>query len=450
MPKEVVIAGAGLAGSLLAIFLAKKKYTVSIFEKRPDMRRASVSAGRSINLALSDRGIKALNEAGVMDRILPICIPMHGRSIHLHDRQNTFQPYGKEGEYINSVSRGELNKILLDAAEEQGVKIFFNHPCQAIDWKRKIATFKNHEDQFLEKKFDLLFGADGAYAATRLQLQLHSDRFDYHQFYIDFGYKELHIPPGENGSFQLEKNALHIWPRKNYMLIALPNLDGSFTCTLFFPFSGDPSFETLKDEQAVNQFFQYHFPDAYSLMPTLTEDFFTNPTSPMVTVKCYPWAKEDCFALVGDAAHAMVPFFGQGMNCAFEDCNVLNQLVETYENDWKKIIGEYQQLRKPDADAIADMALENFIEMRDKVSDENFLLQKKIERAFSEAYPEKWTPAYSLVTFRPAIRYSDALRRSRMQQSIMDEIMSMENIAEKWNDASTHNAILKLLEKNKL
>ena len=447
MPKEFVIAGAGLAGSLLAIFLSKKNYAVSVFERSNDMRKASVTAGRSINLALSDRGIKALQEAGIMEKILPICIPMHGRFIHLQNGETTFQPYGKEGQYINSASRGELNKILLNAAEAHGANIIFNHKCVDVDWKGKTIQLQSGEE-ITSKRFDLLFGTDGAYAATRLQMQLHSDKFDYNQFYIDFGYKELHIPAGENGSFQIEKNALHIWPRKNYMLIALPNIDGSFTCTLFFPFHGDPSFETLTDEKPVTEFFKENFPDVVPLMPTLLEDFFTNPTSPLITVKCFPWIKNDSFALLGDAAHAMVPFFGQGMNCAFEDCSVLNDLIETIHDNWKDILEKYQLLRKPDADAIADMALKNFIEMRDKVGDQNFLLQKKIEIAFSEKYPDKWIPAYSLVTFSPEIRYSEALRRSHAQQKIMDSIMKMENISENWNTPEVHSAMLEALEKN--
>jgi kynurenine 3-monooxygenase len=292
----------------------------------------------------------------------------------------------------------------------------------------------------------LIFGSDGAYAASRLQHQLQHERFEYHQTYIDYGYKELNIPAAENGSFQMEKNALHIWPRGNYMLIALPNIDGSFTCTLFFPFDGEVSFATLDTAEKVNGFFKRTFTDAVPLMPTLVEDFFHNPTSSLVTVKCFPWIREDKFALIGDAAHAIVPFFGQGMNCGFEDCSVLNALIEKNNDDWSAILSEYQYLRKPDADAIADLALNNFIEMRDKVADPKFLLQKKIEAKLHKKYPEKWIPAYSQVTFSPHIRYSDALKRGAKQEHIMQHIMNLPGIAEKWESDEVEQLILQQVD----
>ena len=274
---------------------------------------------------------------------------------------------------------------------------------------------------------------------------LNHDHFDYQQFYIDFGYKELQILPGQSGEFLMEKNALHIWPRGNYMLIALPNMDGSFTCTLFFPFTGEPSFESLNDKEKVKNFFSKTFADAVPLMPTLTEDFFSNPTSSLVTVKCFPWIREDAFALIGDAAHAIVPFFGQGMNCGFEDCSVLNKLMNKHGDDWQKILHAFQQLRKPDADAIADLALNNFIEMRDKVADPKFLLQKKIEARLHEKYPDKWIPAYSQVTFSPQIRYSEALERGRKQDTIMQQVMNLPGIAEKWDSREVEEIILSQL-----
>src|SRR5688572_2126220 len=423
MKKTITIVGAGPVGSLLSLYLSKRGYKTSIYERRPDMRKEKITAGRSINLALSDRGIKALEEVGIMDDIRAIAVPMHGRFIHNADGKATDQPYGRAGQFINSVSRGELNKKLIDLAEKQGVEIYFNHRCEKIDWKERKIFIELPGNKTRIFPFELLFGADGAYSAVRLQLQLQHDRFQYEQHYIDFGYKELTLPAGEDGKFKIEKNALHIWPRGNYMLIALPNLDGSFTCTLFFPFEGEPSFASLDTNAKLREFFINTFTDVVTKMPALEEDFFRNPVSSLVTVKCYPWIRGEEFALIGDAAHAIVPFFGQGMNCGFEDCYVLDGLMEKYNDDWKSILASYQESRKPDCDAIADMALNNFIEMRDKVADPKFLLQKKIEARLHEKYPDKWVPAYSQVTFSPHIRYSEALKSGNKQEAIMKEIM---------------------------
>ncbi len=444
--KEIIIIGAGLVGSLLSIYLSKRGHGVRIYERRGDMRKEGISAGRSINLALSDRGIRALEEVGIMEEIKKISIPMHGRYIHNADGTTAFQPYGQEGQYINSVSRGDLNKKLMDLAEHHGVEIFYNERCDHIDWKKDEVIFEhtlNHKQQ--TTNFELLFGSDGAYSAARLSYQLQHDRFQYQQYFIDFGYKELNIPAGIDGGFLLEKNALHIWPRGNYMLIALPNMDGSFTCTLFFPFEGDPSFASLDTKEKVRAFFEKTFTDAVPLMPTLEDDFFHNPTASLVTVKCYPWVKADKFALIGDAAHAIVPFFGQGMNCGFEDCVVLNKLIDEYQDDWDHILSRYQELRKPDGDAIADLALNNFVEMRDKVADPRFLLQKKIEAAFSRKYPGTWIPAYSQVTFSPHIRYSEALQNSIKQEAIMRQVMSQPGIESTWQEELTEKMILDLL-----
>ena len=427
MNKKISIVGAGLVGSLLSIYLAKRGHKVSVFEQRSDMRKAGVSQGRSINLALSDRGIKALKEVGIMDEIRKISIPMHGRQIHNIDGSTAYQPYGNDGQFINSVSRGILNSILMDLAEKQGVEILFNKKLESANWNTNELLFQNTEPI----QSDLIFGSDGAYAASRLTHQMQHNRFQYEQFYIDFGYKELIIPAGPNSEFLLDKNALHIWPRGNFMLIALPNTDGSFTCTLFFPFEGDPSFESLDTGEKARSFFNQTFSDASALMPTLEKDFMLNPTASLVTVKCYPWIREDKFSLIGDAAHAIVPFFGQGMNCGFEDCSVLNQLIDSENNNWEKILSAFQTLRKPDADAIADLALNNFIEMRDKVADPTFLLQKKIEKEFSMAHPDKWIPAYSMVTFSPDIRYSEALRTGNQQEDIMKKIMRLPDIEKK-------------------
>ncbi len=447
MKKEIVIAGAGLVGSLLSIYLSRRGYAVKVYERRGDMRKEDMIAGRSINLALSDRGIKALEEVGLMDEIRKICIPMHGRFLHNADGSTAYQPYGNEGQFINSVSRGELNKKLMDLAEQHGAEIIFNEMCTGIDWQKDEIHFQNTlNSQQSTVNYQLVFGSDGAYSAARLTHHLQYDRFQYQQYYIDFGYKELNIPAGENGNFQLEKNALHIWPRGNYMLIALPNMDGSFTCTLFFPFEGEPSFASLDTKERLRSFFKKTFTDAEQLMPTLEEDFFKNPTSALVTVKCFPWVRGGKFALIGDAAHAIVPFFGQGMNCGFEDCSVLDGLISKHKENWANILSEYQQLRKPDADAIADLALNNFVEMRDKVADPKFLLQKKIEAAFSKKYPDKWIPAYSQVTFSPQIRYSTALKNSIRQEGIMKQIMSLPDIEDKWQNDEVEKLILEKLK----
>ncbi len=446
--KEIVIIGAGLVGSLLSIYLSKRGYKVKIFERRGDMRKEDLIAGRSINLALSDRGIKALEEVGLMEEIRKICIPMHGRFLHNADGSTAYQPYGKEGQYINSVSRGELNCKLMDLAEQHSVELIFNQKCDSIDWDKNDIHFENSQThQQSTINYQLAFGSDGAYAASRLTHQLQHNRFQYNQYYIDFGYKELTIPAGENDTFLLDKNALHIWPRGNYMLIALPNMDGSFTCTLFFPFDGEISFAALDTHEKVKSFFENTFSDVVKIMPTLTEDFFNNPTASLVTVKCFPWIREDKFALIGDAAHAMVPFFGQGMNCGFEDCSVLNSLIDKHNENWEIILGEYQTLRKQDGDAICDLALNNFVEMRDKVADPQFLLQKKIEAVFSKKYPNKWIPLYSQVTFSPQIRYSEALISGQKQEAIMQQIMSIPDIENKWQDDSIERMMLEKLNR---
>ena len=442
MKKNITIIGAGLVGSLLSIYLSKRGYKVKVFERMGDMRKRQMSGGRSINLALSDRGLLALEKVGLAEEIKKISIPMHGRFIHNLDGSNAFQPYGKQGQYINSVSRATLNMILMDLAEENGVEILFDHKCSTIDWENNRITFELPDSELLTIDSKLIFGSDGAFSASRLQHQLQHDKFDYQQYYIDCGYKELTILPTASGEFAMEINALHIWPRKDYMLIALPNLDKTFTCTLFFPFEGETSFSKLDSEEKVKLFFQKTFPDAVPLMPDYINEFFNNPTSSLVTVKCFPWIREDQFALIGDAAHAMVPFFGQGMNCGFEDCRILDELIDKYQDDWKTILSEYQFTRKPDGDAISDMAINNFTEMRDKTADPKFLLQKQIEANLHEKYPDQWIPAYSQVTFSPHIRYSDALRRGKKQEAIMQEVMRLPDIHKVWNTREIEHWII--------
>ena len=447
MQKKVTIVGAGLVGSLLSIYLAKKGYTVSIYERRADMRKITMAAGRSINLALSDRGWRGLEGVGIADDIKKIAIPMYGRFIHHRDGSTAYQPYGKDQQAIYSVSRADINMKLMDLAEAQpNVAIHFDERCTNIDRQNLHAVFEhNQSKQVTNTSADLLFGADGAFAASRLNMQLQSDRFEYNQHYIDCGYKELIIPPGKDGAFLMEKNALHIWPRGSFMMIALPNPDGNFTCTLFLPFEGEKSFANLKTKEQVEQFFANEFPDAVPLMPTLVEDFMHNPTSSLVTVKCFPWVFDDKIALIGDAAHAIVPFYGQGMNCGFEDCVVLNELIEQHQENWPAILTDYQKLRKPDGDAIADLAVANFVEMRDKTADPKFLLQKKIEARFSEKHPDKWIPLYSMVTYSPHIRYSTALKEGIKQQAVMDQVMELPNIETIWDSEQVEQKILSLI-----
>lgn len=447
MAKRVLLVGAGLVGSLLAIYMRRRGYEVDVYERRGDMRSQSYSGGRSINLALSDRGIRALEDLGLMDRIRPIAIPMHGRQIHQADGKQVYQPYGMSGQFINSVSRGELNKTLMSLAEEEGARFHFQHRCVSVDWSTNAVHFNTETGKPAVATADLIFAADGAFSAARLQYQLNHDRFQYQQSYIDFGYKELTIPADESGGFQLEPHALHIWPRKNYMLIALPNPDGTFTCTLFFPFEGDPSFGSLQTDEQIRTFFETQFTDATRLMPDIVAQYKTNPNSSLVTVKCYPWVHQDRFALIGDAAHAIVPFFGQGMNCGFEDCFVLNGLMDKYGENWVDLLQAYQALRKPDGDAIAELALNNFLEMRDRVADPKFLLQKKIESRIHARNPDQWVPAYSQVTFSPHIRYSEALVNSMRQEAIMQQLMARPDIEEVWDRPEIENWILDKLHK---
>ena len=427
--KSITLVGAGLAGSLLSVYLAKKGIKVDLFEKRPDMRKEKVEAGRSINLALSNRGIFALKEIGLYEEIKKIAIPMYGRMMHAIDSQLTFQRYGKDdSEYINSVSRAELNKKMLTLAEEyKNIKINFSHRCTGFDPEKKKCFFV--DDSSGEKKVinsETIIGTDGSASALRMDM-LKLPGFNFSQEYLEHGYKELTIPAGDNGSFRMEKNALHIWPRGTFMLIALPNLDGSFTCTLFHPFEGEEGLNALNNEAKIKSFFEKYFPDALDLIPGLTSSFLQNPTGSLITVKCAPWYYKDILCLLGDASHAIVPFFGQGMNAAFEDCTVLNQCIDELGDDWNKIYPEFFARRKSNTDSIADLANENFIEMRDKVGDGKFLLKKKVEHILEERYPDKFIPKYSMVTFH-RMPYSVARTRGLTQERILEELV--ENITD--------------------
>jgi len=420
--RAVTILGAGLVGSVLAVLLRKRGYDVTIYERRPDMRKEAIGAGRSINLAMSNRGWKALELAGLRQDIEAIAIPMPGRFLHQEDGSSAFQAYGKNGEAIYSVSRGELNKKLMDLAESSGARIEFNQRCTGVDIPGNTIRLQDSQGREREVACDLLFGADGAFSALRTAMSF-LDRTNFSQFYIEAGYKELNIPAGPGGTWLIEKNALHIWPRHNYMMIALPNIDGSFTCTLFFPFEGDPSFASIRTEAEVRGFFEKQFPDAVPLMPTLVEDFMNNPVSSLITTRIFPWRYKAQSCLIGDAAHAIVPFYGQGMNAGFEDCSVLEGLMEAHGEDWDTILSRFEQQRKPNGDAVAELALNNFIEMRDKVADPVFLERKKIEKELGRRFAGRFNSVYEMVSFSHT-PYAYALHCTKAQDILLEKIMA--------------------------
>jgi kynurenine 3-monooxygenase len=430
--KKISIVGAGLIGSLLAIYLKKQGHTVTVYERRQDLRKADISAGKSINLALSDRGWKPLKEVGLEEELLKMIIPMKGRLMHNTERELTFQAYGKEGQAINSISRGGLNALLMDKAEELGAKFRFEHKCVDVNLDQTTIDLNDGKETFGVTS-DLIFGTDGAFSAVRAAMQK-TDRFSYSQSYIPHGYKELVIPATSSGDFAIDKNALHIWPRGDYMLIALPNLDASFTVTLFLPFEGNGhNFKNLDNDSAILKFFKDVFPDVLEHMPTLLKDFNSNPASSLVTVKSFPWVRNNTMVL-GDAAHAVVPFYGQGMNCGFEDCYELNKFIENFGDDWESTLNLFGNSRPENANAIADLAVENFVEMRDSVSDGSFLLRKKIEAHLHELYPKRWIPQYSMVTFNDQFSYSYAMNVGRLQKIVMDEVMQTPGIETNWQN----------------
>jgi len=407
--KSITLVGGGLAGSLVAVYLAKRGYQVSIYERRPDMRHVEIPAGRSINLALSTRGINALKRVGLDQLVLDQAIPMKGRMMHDQMGNLVYQPYGKQGQAINSVSRAHLNIQLLKLADEhENVKQYFNMRCQDVDIENSVCWFLNEETgERVEVRSDFILGSDGAYSPVRLKM-MKNDRFDYSQSYTKSGYKELTIPPTKDGEYAMDPDSLHIWPRGNFMMIALPNPDKSFTCTLFMPYDGKVGFDQIQTDEDVLEFMQTYFADSVPLMPDLLHDFKQNPVGSLVTVRCYPWHKKKA-TLIGDACHAIVPFYGQGMNCAFEDCVELDDCLEEF-GAWEAAMQAYQKRRKPNADAIADLALQNFIEMRDLVGDKSFLHYKKIEHQLCEMHPDLFQSQYEMVTFS-TIPYSEALSK---------------------------------------
>lgn len=420
--QNIAVVGGGLCGTLLAIRLAQLGYDVDLMERRPDMRIHDVDGGRSINLALSHRGLAGLSLIGLLDELSDDIIPMHGRMIHPHEGSPQLYKYsGREGEHINSISRGGLNIELLHFADRyEHVRTLFDVKVTKVDMDQNIIYYEQHGSSFTSRKYDLIFGADGAGSAVRRSFQRVSNRirFDFSQRYLDTGYKELSIPPDAAGNWQIEKHALHIWPRNGHMMIALPNPDGSFTLTLFAKFEGPNSMETFgKDWKTL---FEKDYTDALPYMSDIAHEWEHNPFSSLGMVKCYPWLYKRCM-LIGDAAHAIVPFYGQGMNCSFEDVVVLDQLISQHDHDWDAILPAYQSERKKDTDAIADLAIDNFFEMRDDTADPIFNRKRKIEVAIEQQFPDYYSK-YGLVTFRPDVPYSKAMSVGRAQDNWLMEI----------------------------
>jgi kynurenine 3-monooxygenase len=430
MATKFVLVGSGLAGGLLAAYLGRRGYEVELYERRADPRAGNFVGGRSINLALSTRGIHALEQLGIAEEVLKHAIPMRGRMIHDKSGELHFSPYDRDpNKHINSIGRAALNTSVIDAAlRYPNVRVHFNHRCADVDLDSAAAHFVDSSlatglsaaDAVVdvEARGDAVIGVDGAFSAVRQSMQKRLPNFQYDESYLAHGYKELTIPPAPDGSWRMEKEALHIWPRKSFMMIALPNPDGSFTCTLFWEFKGPRSFETTTSDDDIRRFFGAEFPDAVPLMPTLLEDYRENPTGSLVTIRCAPWYYKDKVTLVGDAAHAVVPFYGQGMNAAFEDCVVLDECLAQFPENRERAFAEYFARRKENADALADLAVQNFIEMRDKTASRVFRAKKKLDHLLEGLLPETYLPLYAMVTFT-RIPYAVAARRARRQDRIV-------------------------------
>ena len=444
MKKEITIVGAGLVGSLCSLYMTNRGYIVNVFERRKDLRSEIITAGKSINLALSTRGWTALKKAGVESDVKKIAIPVYKRVMHDVKGKLTDQPYGNEGQCIYSVSRVLMNLLMIDLAEKNGANLNFNEKCIDVDFTKNEVIFENT----LTKKrkcinSDFIIGADGAFSNVRKKMV---DKYNHHYKYneIDHDYKELLIPADKNGGYLIEKNALHIWPRGEFMLMALANLDGSFTCTLFAPKKGKNSFEGLNNKKEVENYFKRLFPDFFEIVPNLYEQWQANPTSNLGIIRTYPWHAGSSTLLIGDSAHATVPFYGQGMNCGFEDCRILDELLEINNEDINECFKIFSEIRKPNGDGLQDLSMHNFVVMRDKTADPMFLLQKKIEKKFSNLYPKKWIPLYSMVSFSN-ISYEKAWDIGMKQEKIMKEIMKIKNIEKVWKSDRIMQKMLDLM-----
>ncbi|MFT5215930.1 MAG: kynurenine 3-monooxygenase [Glaciecola sp.] len=445
--QNILIIGAGLCGSLLALRLGQRGFNVTVYEMRQDLRKIDISAGRSINLAFSDRGNKAMKLVGIEDKVKALCIPMNGRMLHDKEGNTFLSNYsGRDHEYINSISRGELNGLLLTEAEKhKNVTIHFNKICKSVDFEKTTALFKDYhdKDEFIEDA-DVIIATDGAGSAMRKSYYLgRKFLFSFSQEYLTHGYKELSILPTKDGDYKTYKNALHIWPRGDFMVIALPNLDGSFTVTLFLSYAkGEYNFNNLTTPEIVTEFFQKEFPDALELMPNLIEDFFENPTAPLGTVKCSPWHFKGNTLLMGDAAHAIVPFYGQGMNASFEDVVEFDKVLDENLDNWEAVFTTYEKSRKKDTDAIADLAIDNFHEMKDHVANPIFQEKRKLEMALEKNFPDDYSSKYSLVTFNEHIGYRQAMLKGRAQDKAILNMLTD-------NEININGDLKKILEKVK-
>ncbi|MBK8500494.1 MAG: FAD-dependent monooxygenase [Flavobacteriales bacterium] len=446
---RITIVGGGLVGSLLTVLLARRGHKVDVFERRGDPRRTNVYAGRSINLVVSHRGWTALKAAGVQDAVERIVVPVYARMTHDLDGKLTRLPYSIENRAIHSVSRGELNKVMLTEAEKlPNVKLHFDHPCVEVDLEHARCTFRHEVSGAVSNiKSDVVFGADGAPSAVRQAMM--RGRFNFSQSFIEHDYKEIAFPSNADGTPKMDPQCLHIWPRRYFMLMGLANQDGGFTGTLFMPHAAtenSPGFDVLKEEKDVRKFFQDHFTDAIPMVPDLVEQYMRNPQSNLAIIRCAPWTHKDKVALIGDAAHAIVPFYGEGMNAGYEDCKVLNDLLNQHGDDnWGVVLDAYHKARKPNGDAIADLSLRNFVEMRDLVADPKFILRKKIEGRLQQRHPDKWLPLYSQVKFSD-IAYTDAWNEGLRHDRIMEQVLAMPGIEEKWESEEVEKMALGLLE----
>jgi kynurenine 3-monooxygenase len=426
--KSIAVAGAGLTGALAAIRLARRGHDITIYERRDDPRRAQQHEGRSINLALSTRGIDALERIGLADAVRATGMPMRGRLIHTVDAGLAFQPYSIDPTHqLLSVDRDRLNATLLDAVDsEPGVQLRFGHKLLDFSPTGDVVRFAHH-DETISVKHDIVVGADGAFSAVRARMQ-RLDRFEYEQDYLEHSYKELTIPAASDGSPLLDPNALHIWPRGGHMMIALPNPDGSFTCTLFWPFGGPDGFESIDTEREIEQIFARDFADAAGLVPDLAAQYLHNPTSSLVTIRCAPWHIGGHVVLLGDAAHAVVPFYGQGANAALEDVSILMDSLETHHDQFEPAFAAFFVQRKPDADALAELALDNFVEMRDKVASRRFRAETAFRLTLERRFPRRFVPLYEMVTFSRT-PYAAAVARASRQDHRMRQLVAATAVA---------------------